>query len=285
MKMTELADKLIALENKLSALGDIQTKSGEVETLLQRIRETAAQIDQDKQTTTQLKADTQSAKEEIDKLIESIQNAKFIADEYSSVVDKNNKQVGELIKKLSKSSQNSNSLETIIRDQLGLVNAGILSNSFKVEAEKLEKAVNNRFWWLLAVTIILFVVAGILVFWELATSNNFWSTNFVIKLTLTTPVVFYLVFITKAYNRDKRLYDEYTFKSTVALSFEAYRKLIKEDGAQSADQTKVIDFLISSISNLYTSPMENIHKQYIKDEDVDIDILGKIADVFKKFIK
>jgi len=283
--MTELADKLIALENKLSALGDIQTKSGEVETLLQRIRETAAQIDQDKQTTTQLKADTQSAKEEIDKLIESIQNAKFIADEYSSVVDKNNKQVGELIKKLSKSSQNSNSLETIIRDQLGLVNAGILSNSFKVEAEKLEKAVNNRFWWLLAVTIILFVVAGILVFWELATSNNFWSTNFVIKLTLTTPVVFYLVFITKAYNRDKRLYDEYTFKSTVALSFEAYRKLIKEDGAQSADQTKVIDFLISSISNLYTSPMENIHKQYIKDEDVDIDILGKIADVFKKFIK
>lgn len=284
MKKEEVVQKLTEIENKLNALGDIQTKAGEAESLIQRIRDLASQIDQDKQGTSQLKTEIQNISEEIKNLKQPIDEATNLAKAYQAIIDENNKEVDVLKSQLKTFENDATDLEKTIRNQLGAVNAQILSHSFQNEVAKLQKSVNKWFKWLVGSTILLFVTAAIIVVIELTTTNTFWNANFLIKITLTTPAIFFLAFIVKQYSREKRLLDEYTFKSAVALSFEAYRRLVREEGAKLEDQSKIIEFIIASVNNIYSSPTGNMHKYRDIGED-EIDIFGKMADILKKFIK
>lgn len=284
MKKAELLQKLTELENKLNALGDIQTKAGEAESLLQRIRDLASQIDQDKQQSSQFKTEIQAISEEMKNLKQPVDEALTVANEYKATINKQSQDVEGIKKQGSSLIKNVKDLEVLIKNQLGLVNATVLSNSFQKQADQLKGSVERWFKWVKIMTLVLFVLAFGIVAWQLLTFNTLWNVNFLIKLTLTSPVIFILIFVTKQYSREKRLLDEYSFKAAVALSFEAYRKLIKEEGTEGVDKNKIVEFIISSVNNIYTSPMENMHKHREIGEE-EIDIFGKIAEVFKKFIK
>ncbi len=66
----------------------------------------------------------------------------------------------------------------------------------------------------------------------------------------------------------ERLEEEYAFKSTVSLSLEAYRDLIKKEAAESTKDS-VIPLITDAVKSLFSSPSEIISKSPHK-EDGDI---------------
>ncbi len=286
MKKEVVTQKISDLESKLSAFGDIQTKAGEAESQLQRIRDLASQIDQDKEKSSQLKTEIQNTSDDIKTSTQLINEAVETAKKYQELIDSQNAEIEDLKKQGKAIVKTVDGLELTIKNQLGLVSSTVLSNAFEAQAKELKKSVAIWFSWIEKSTASLFIIAICIVLYQFSKFDTLWNVNFAIKLSLTTPVIFFLAFVTKQYAREKRLLDEYNFKSAVALSFEAYRKLIKEESAEGVDKNKVIEFVVTSVNNIYTSPMENMSKHKLDDNsDVDIDILGKIADILKRFIK
>jgi N-formylglutamate amidohydrolase len=86
------------------------------------------------------------------------------------------------------------------------------------------------------------------------------SFAFWVKLSLTVPLGFALTFCTVQYSRERRLEEEYAFKSSISVSLNPYRDLIhsilEEDGA--TDQTKYSDFVVDAVRNVFTPPTDKV---------------------------
>ncbi len=79
------------------------------------------------------------------------------------------------------------------------------------------------------------------------------------KLSLTVPLGFALTFCTVQYSRERRLEEEYAFKSSISVSLNPYRDLIHsilEKGG--ADLTKYTDFVVDSVRNVFTPPTDKV---------------------------
>jgi F0F1-type ATP synthase membrane subunit b/b' len=172
-----------------------------------------------------------------------------------------------------------------IKNQLAVAAGGVLSNTFEQRKMDLEKSKKKWFNWLV-LDIILLVGVAIFVFLELK-SNPSITPNFFLKFSLSFPFVYAAFFFHGQYNKERELLEEYAFKSAIAFSFEAYRKLIKEeiDQEKTEEQNKFLDFILNSIKGIYTSPRELMSNYPNKEDSIEVGVLDKLVEVFKKFIK
>ena len=97
----------------------------------------------------------------------------------------------------------------------------------------------------------------------IAHEAQFYKANdfaFWVKLSLTVPLGFAITFCTVQYSRERRLEEEYAFKSSVSVSLNPYRDLIhsmlEKDGTN--DQKKYTDFVIDSVTNVFTPPTDKV---------------------------
>lgn len=112
-----------------------------------------------------------------------------------------------------------------------------------------------------------------------------------LKMTLLFPLIYLISFATTRYGKERRLIEEYAFKSTISLALTPYADLIKKIEDEGAD-SKYRDFLISSIENIFSVPIDkafgfNKHAQKKEDsnqvkiiEDV-ISLIGKAKNIRK----
>jgi len=158
-------------------------------------------------------------------------------------------------------------LQTETETQLGLVSAEKLANSFNDEAEKLRTSTRgwfSRVKWTTGVLVVVVIgIAG----WQLRDSDTIFELSFLIRATLTTPIIYFLYFSAQNYKEEKSLLDNYLFKAAVARSFESYRQLLKSqfedyedvDGEGSNKlsevQEKEIEFILDTIKGIYASPI------------------------------
>jgi hypothetical protein len=212
------------------------------------------------------------------------------ADTYNTLIEEQKKEYTNLKEGLNKLIEENRDLNKIIKSQLGFVSTEVLSNSFFGEAEKLKQSVDKWFWWLFGSYLTLFCsVMGIMIWQQIATKSLL-EISLLIRLPLITPIIFFVLFIERQYSRNRRLLDEYTFKATVARSFEAYRKLINEESVcgGNENQNKLIDkkfdFVVESIKDIYTSPTINL-KDKDEGEIVEVNILEKVVNMITKIIK
>ncbi len=85
------------------------------------------------------------------------------------------------------------------------------------------------------------------------------SFAFWVKLSLTVPLGYALAFCTVQYSRERRLEEEYAFKSSISVSLNPYRDMILailEKGG--ADLTKYADFVIDAVRNVFTPPTDKV---------------------------
>ncbi|MFH1192924.1 MAG: hypothetical protein V1656_01240 [Candidatus Jorgensenbacteria bacterium] len=160
-----------------------------------------------------------------------------------------------------------------------------LSRAFEERKRELQRTKNIWRNWFLADIILIFCVA-LFVFFELSATAGFTAVLW-LELALILPLAYAAIFFHAQHNRDREYLEEYSFKSVVARSLEAYRTLLKEEvGPGRADERKkLLDFLIDAVKNLYTPPRAIISKHPVKsEEDVKVGVIEKLADVFKKFI-
>ena len=153
-----------------------------------------------------------------------------------------------------------------------------LFKSFEKRKNELQKGL---WWWFSGVIISSFVLTG-LGFWiysDIKSEHIEW-TRTLLKIAVSFPILYLLVFFTNKYSKDKQLLEEYAFKSSLSLALKPYAELVDEVEKNEAD-SKYRDFLITSILQIFTSPTDKLYKHY-KSEGLDIKEIIKSLNLFSK---
>ena len=105
-----------------------------------------------------------------------------------------------------------------------------------------------------------------------------------LKMTLLLPLIYLISFATSRYGKERRLIEEYAFKSTISLALTPYADLIKKIEDEGAD-SKYRDFLISSIENIFSVPTDKafgFSKHDKKDNDANTYNMEDILNIIEK---
>lgn len=262
MHKRELEQNLSDISARLRALGDLNV-------LVQKSQDLPNLVD-----------DIQAEREKLEELLSEIPQKKEELSEITSNIEKTSEEISNHEKKfsevVSKIDNAQGKVSELIKQtevQLGIAANAKLASTFEQVKDDLIKDKWKWFNWLLVAVGALIIGTAILVFWQIKTIGTLYHLTFLIKLALTSPFVYFVVFINREYGRTRNLIEEYTFKAAIARSFEAYKEIIQ--GADSDDATKTLDFVIKSINDLYSSPMVNIKKNSIKEKENSPDILSK----------
>ena len=283
-RLKSLEEKLpegVTLESALVQVSENITKakslSSEAESITQSIRTQKQEIDQTKTNVDSIKTELEEQKETL------------LSDQEDF----------EKFRKSFEETQNiTKELQTETETQLGLVSAEKLANSFNDEAEKLKTSTADWFSRVKWTTAILALTVVGIAWWQLSTSETIFELSFLIRATLTTPLIWFLYFSAHNYNEEKSLLDNYLFKAAVARSFEAYRQLLRSqfedyegaDGEESNKLTDVqereIEFILATIKGIYSSPIpergrEKITKKNLGPLDEVLSIVERIKNLQK----
>jgi hypothetical protein len=174
-----------------------------------------------------------------------------LATRSEETIEANHKKIEELIADLAK-------LKDQIREQIQQATGFQLFGAFQSRQNEIAKSKNI---WVYAIGALVVISAGVTIW--IAHEAQFYSANnfaFWVKLSLTVPLGFAITFCTVQYGRERRLEEEYAFKSSVSVSLNPYRDLVhsilEKDGQ--VDQSKYTDFVIGSVTNVFTPPTDKV---------------------------
>jgi hypothetical protein len=267
MNSKELKQKIIEIDAQLKALGDLNL------------------LVQQSQALPGIVTDIQSKKTEFETLlsdvpdqIDDLENSISEAQDLTKNVKIQEEQVSVLYAKVDELQTKVNQLIEETRIQLGVASNAKLASTFEQVKDDLKIDKKNMFWWLFGSIGFLVIATVVVVLWQIKDVGTLYHLSFPVRVALLSPVVYFVVFINREYNRARNLIEEYTFKASIARSFEAYREIVQ--GAD-ADSTKTLDFILKSITDLYSSPMVNIKKHSIKEKENAPEFVSQIQEILK----
>ena len=242
---TELTEKIDAVteeaQSSLKVLQkDLQTKT---EIVLDEVRATSETIVEG------VRTETSALHKTFDTKCGELEAA--LNQRSTDTIEKNQKETTALIAELA-------TLKDQVREQIQQATGFTLFGAFQARQNEISKSKN--FWvWAIAVLV---VVSAIVTIW-IAHEAQYYQANdfaFWVKLSLTIPLGFAITFCTVQYGRERRLEEEYAFKSSISVSLNPYRELIRsmldKDGA--GDTKKYTDFVIDSVTNVFTPPTDKV---------------------------
>jgi peptidoglycan hydrolase CwlO-like protein len=195
----------------------------------------------------------------------------------AQTVGKNQRETDDLISELAK-------LKDKIREQIQQATGFTLFGAFQARQNMILKSKNFWVWAITGlVAISAFVTAWIAHEAQYYQANSF---AFWVKLSLTVPLGFAITFCTVQYSRERRLEEEYAFKSSISVSLNPYRDLIQSmlEKDPATDQTKYVDFVIDSVTNVFTSPTGKVFDSE-KKAGLSADTLKQATELIGTFVK
>ncbi len=80
------------------------------------------------------------------------------------------------------------------------------------------------------------------------------------KLSISIPLVYAIAFCNLQYSRERKLEEEYAFKSSISISLDPYQRLVGSlvDHGDKEEMAKYTEFIIQSVNRVFTSPTEPI---------------------------
>jgi hypothetical protein len=193
----------------------------------------------------------------------------------SSIVEINTQKTTERFEALQK-------LESLISEKIRLATNFQLFHSFQTRQLALAESVK---YWQNA----LFIAVGssvglsiLFVIWILLKSPTY-NAAFFLKLSFTIPLVYAIHFCSTRFSEERRLEEEYAFKSNISISLEPYRELVEKliNKNDPADATKYLDFVLASIDKVFTSPTHLETREPIASEAKDspkVEILAGVKE-------
>ncbi len=262
LRLGELGDlsELVEEGNKLPSLSEELTQQKE------RLDEVLTQLPDDEEKLTNLTQQVEALKTEL---------------------EKREKNIATLTDKTKGLQTKTDELRQETLTQLGKASNEKLAHTFSTVQVKLVK---ERDSWLIRLgiaTLILVVATVVIVWWQVQEGKSIYDFSFLVKIAITSPLVYAVVFVNREYARIRSLIEEYTFKSAIARSFEAYKDILDDAYAKQKleVQREKLAFMLQSISDLYSSPMQNIKHNHTTDDENSPDILSRarkfLVDTFK----
>ncbi len=269
MNKKELEQKLVEVDAQLKALGDlnilIQKSSG--------LPGIIADIEAKRNTIAPFVNDLPLQKTKLNEILSEVGVLK-------SQLSAGNENVTNLTAKTEELQKKVVDLIDQTKVQLGVAANAKLASTFEQVKSDLIKEKIKFFNWLVGVVVCLVLVTGLIVVWQIYDVGTLYHLSFPIRIALVSPIIYFVVFINREYNRVKHLIEEYTFKAAIARSFEAYREIVQD--ADSEESEKTLAFILKSITDLYSSPMVNIKNNIRKEQEDVPDILSTTNDILNK---
>jgi hypothetical protein len=263
---------------------DLEKKLQEIEAQLNNLGDLSELIDEGNKLPS-LSADLTKQKEELEAVLETLPDDEkklvSLTEQVETLrleLDEREKVVSSLTDKTEKLHTKTDALRQETLTQLGKASNEKLAHTFSVVQSKL---IEERDTWLkrlACATAVLIVVTVGIVSWQVLEGKSIYDLSFIVKIAITSPIVYTVVFINREYARIRSLIEEYTFKSAIARSLEAYTEIL--DNAYAKQKLEVqrekLAFLLKSISDLYSSPMRNIKDNHTGNDEESPDIFSSI---------
>jgi hypothetical protein len=153
-------------------------------------------------------------------------------------------------------------LESQIRDSIERATGHSLFHSFQKRQESLAGA--KRFWaWALAGAVAVSLTASGFFIYSLR-FVHIYDAAFYLKLSISLPIIYAIGFCSVQYSRERRLEEEYAFKSSISISLDPYQRLVRGlvDADKPDELAKYTAFVIDSVNRVFTSPTEHIFDEH-----------------------
>jgi hypothetical protein len=173
-------------------------------------------------------------------------------------------------------------LEGRIRDSIDRATGYSLFHSFQKRQEDLAKA---KFFLaiLLGVTVLISLGASGWFIYSLQYVHEY-NAAFFLKLSISLPIIYTIAFCNLQYSRERSLEEEYAFKSSISISLDSYRRLVKTvvDEGKPEELSKYTAFLIESVNRVFTPPIA--HKSAESEENSG-DLIERLLKSMGKFLE
>jgi hypothetical protein len=195
-----------------------------------------------------------------------------------AVITSNDEELNRLTKELGV-------LEASIREAIEKATGYTLFHAFQRRQEDLVKS--TWFWRnALAVAVAVSLGASAYLILELPTSTALQPVFFV-KLSISLPLIYAIAFCSAQYSRERRLEEEYAFKSAISVSLDPYQRLVEKlvDKGKEGELPKYTGFVIDSINRVFTSPTERIFDETPKNRDSAREIIKAATELIDPLLK
>jgi hypothetical protein len=105
---------------------------------------------------------------------------------------------------------------------------------------------------LLIIGLFLLELGSPTVSWDI--SKLTFDSHFYVRFLITSPVIFYLVFATRQYDKTRAMLERYAFKTTIALSIEAHMNLLLNQPAFKEMLPNISNFIVDGFNTIYREP-------------------------------
>lgn len=279
-----------SLQKLVTSAGEAATKaSEELARATDSSQKSAAllvTIQQNEATSKQQLATTTTSNAEVSALEKKIKEFYAKVDEYRtkitstsddarSAVQENKTETDKLVSTLKV-------LEDQIKAQIQKATGYSLFHSFQTRQEALRKS--KRYW---VGALAGLVVASIgLSLYVIHTTNNI-DAAFFLKLSMSLPLIYAIAFCTIQYSRERKLEEEYAFKSNISISLVPYQELVEKLVAkeQSEERQRYAAFIIDAITKVFTSPNERVFESHEKHKGLSDKAMKQLAMIIEPIVK
>ena len=273
---------------------ETETRLGEVKVIADAANAIQASVKQnDESVSTQLSAAKASAiaissiEENIKAFFGEINNYRKQLDDAKNAadtsVDNNNEKTSVLITRLS-------SLEDGIKKQIEKATGFTLFHSFQTRQEQIKSSKN---FWTYTLGVLVAVSIG-LTTWLILSKPSL-DVALYLKLSISIPLIYAISFCTVQYSRERKLEEEYAFKSAISISLDPYQELVSRimktvtDPVQAnLEQAKFTAFIIESINKVFMSPTDKVFESPEKEQPLTdkafektLKLAGAVAEIAK----
>jgi hypothetical protein len=179
-------------------------------------------------------------------------------------------------------------LEGRIKDSIDKATGYTLFHSF--QKRQLDIGKSKRFWgYMLGALVLISLCASGVFIWSLQYVHEY-NAAFFLKLSISIPLIYGIAFCNVQYARERRLEEEYAFKSNISISLDPYQKLVGGlvDKTKPEELAKYTAFVVDSVNRVFTSPTERIFEDHSGDKtsaEKLIKALGGFIDPLLKALK
>jgi hypothetical protein len=182
--------------------------------------------------------------------------------------------------------ENLDSLEGRIRDAIERATGYTLFHAFQRRQQDVRRAKNFWACALAACVVISLAVSSLFVYYALPNIKAY-DAAFYLKLSFSVPLIYTIAFCNLQYSRERKLEEEYAFKSSISISLDPFQKLVGDlvDKANPVELSKYTEFIIQSVNRVFTSPTGSVFEGTRAERNSAEKIIKAMGDVIEPVVK
>lgn len=202
--------------------------------------------------------------------------------QFEEVIAKNTRSLS-LIKEAEELQKKILSQKDTVENLIGAAADGSLGSHFK---ERKEQIRDNVYIFLKIIIFSLLATCAWVwfVFKDFDSNSSDW-VHFVINVLRTLPAWFLVWWLIDRYTKERKLQEEYAFKSAIAMTMREHSKLLKNTDSGDVDKRDSQQImLLKALENIYRNPdtRQDKEKDNLTPKNLEA-VLSKITDLIKEF--